>query len=189
MTGMDLLIKGKNMEVGDNAEEYIRGKIGKLERHLPDLEEVKVELTQEMTKAVENRYVVQVTVNTHGTLLRAEERASNVTAAVDTVVDVLSRQIERFKGKLYRSKRRTLSKEQIVAELAPPETEAQAEEGSSIVKVKRFPVKPMSPEEAVEHMELLSHDFFIFFNAENDQFSVLYRRGDGDYGLIEPELA
>jgi len=186
---MALLIKGKTMEVGANADDYIRGKSGKLERHLPDLGEVKVELTQEMTKAAENRYVVQVTINTHGTLLRAEERAATVTAAVDTVVDVLSRQIERFKGKLYRSKRRTPSKEQIVAELAPSEPEAPAEEGKSIVKVKRFPVKPMSPEEAVEHMELLSHDFFIFFNAENEQFSVLYRRGDGDYGLIEPELA
>jgi putative sigma-54 modulation protein len=186
---MEVLIKGKNVEVEDSAEEYIRGKMSKLERHLPDLDEVRVELTQEMTKAAENRYVVQVTINTHGAVLRGEERASNITAAVDTVVDVLNRQIERFKGKLYRSKRRTPSREEMAAGPPEPEAEVPAAEESRIVKVKRFPVKPMSPDEAVEHMELLSHDFFIFFNAENDQFSVLYRRTDGDYGLIEPELA
>jgi len=186
---MELLIKGKNLDVEQSAQEYIESKLSKLERYLPDLEEVKVELTQEMTRAVENRYVVQVTINTHGTLLRGEERASNINAAIDSVVDVLSRQIKRFKGKLYRSQRRNMSKDQIAAELAPPEEEVVDEDKRRIVKVKRFPVKPMSPEEAVEQMELLSHDFFIFFDAENEHFSVLYRRGDGDYGLIEPELA
>jgi putative sigma-54 modulation protein len=142
-----------------------------------------------MTKAAEKRYVAQVTINTHGALLRGEERASNITAAIDSVVDVLNRQIERFKGRLYRSKRRTPPTKQLAAELTEPEEEALVVEGRGIVKVKRFPVKPMSPEEAVEQMELLSHDFFIFFNADNDHFSVLYRRVDGDYGLIEPELA
>ena len=186
---MELIIKGKNLEVEEAAQEYIRDKLAKLERHLPDLDEVKVELTHEMTKAVEKRYVAQVTINTHGTLLRGEERASNITAAIDNVTDVLNRQIERFKGRLYRSKRRTPPRKQLAAELTVPEEEEAVEEQRGIVKVKHFPVKPMSPEEAVEQMELLSHDFFIFFNAENDHFSVLYRRGDGDYGLIEPELA
>jgi putative sigma-54 modulation protein len=189
MTGMDVLIKGKNLEVDGKAQEYIRGKLGKLGRHLPELEEVKVEVTQEMTKAAENRYVVQVTISTHGALLRGEERSSNITAAVDSVVDVLDRQIERFKGRLYRSKRRKASREQVVSGPDEPEEDALEEGERAIVKVKRFPVKPMSPGEAVEHMELLSHDFFIFFNADNDQFSVLYKRDDGDYGLIEPELA
>jgi len=188
---MELIIKGKNLEVEEAAQEYIRSKINKLERHLPDIGEVKVELSQEMTKAVESRYVVQVTINSHGALLRGEERASNITAAVDNVVDVLNRQIERFKGKLYRSKRRRTPPptKQLAADLAEPEEEATVEERREIGKVKRFPVKPMSPEEAVEQMELLSHNFFIFFNAENERFSVLYRRGDGNYGLIEPELA
>jgi putative sigma-54 modulation protein len=186
---MELVIKGKNLEIEEAAQDYIRDKLAKLERHLPDLGEVKIELTYEMTKAAEKRYVAQVTISTHGALLRAEERASNVTAAIDSVVDVLNRQIERFKGRLYRSKRRTLPRKQLAAELAEPEEEVADEEERGIVKVKRFPVKPMSPEEAVEQMELLSHDFFIFFNADNDHFSVLYRRVDGDYGLIEPELA
>lgn len=188
---MDLIIKGKNLEVEEAAQEYIRSKISKLERHLPDIGEVKVEVSQEMTKAVESRYVVQVTINSHGTLLRGEERASNIPAAVDSVVDVLNRRIERFKGKLYRSKRRRIPppQKQLAAELTEPEEEAVVEERREIVKVKRFPVKPMSPEEAMDQMELLSHSFFIFFNSENERFSLLYRRSDGNYGLIEPELA
>jgi putative sigma-54 modulation protein len=185
---MDLVIKGKNMEVGEAAQEYIKNKLNKLERHLPDIAEVKVELVQEMTKSAENRFVAQVTINSHGTLLRGEERASSVYVAIDTVVDVLSRQIERFKDRLYRSKRRITP---LRRELASEEvTEEKVEEKQSrIVKVKRFPVKPMTPDEAADQMELLSHDFFIFFNPEIDRFSVIYKRGDGNYGLIEPELA
>jgi putative sigma-54 modulation protein len=186
--GMELVIKGKNMEVEKAAQDYIASKLNKLERHLPDIGEVKVELVQEMTKSAENRFVVQVTINSHGTLLRGEERAANIYAAVDIVVDVLNRQIERFKDRLYRSRRRItpFRREEAAEELQEEKAEGRE---SRIVKVKRFPVKPMTPEEAVDQMELLSHDFFIFFNPETDRFSVIYRRGDGYYGLIEPELA
>jgi putative sigma-54 modulation protein len=141
-----------------------------------------------MTKSAGNRFVAQVTINIHGTLLRGEERASTVYAAIDNVVDVLNHQIERFKDKLYRSRRRIspLRRELVAEELQGERVE---ESESKIVKVKRFPVKPMTPEEAADQMELLSHDFFIFFNPESNRFNVLYRRGDGNYGLIEPELA
>jgi putative sigma-54 modulation protein len=185
---MELVIKAKNMEVDKATQEYIESKLNRLERHLPDIAQVKVELAQEMTKSAENRFVAQVTVNSHGTLLRGEERASTVYAAIDIVVDVLNRQIERFKDKLYRSRRRISPfRRELAAEEVQEEKEEKKE--SKIVKVKRFSVKPMSPEEAVDQMELLSHDFFIFFNPENNRFAVLYRRGDGNYGLIEPELA
>jgi putative sigma-54 modulation protein len=186
--GMELVIKGKNMEVEKAAQDYIKSKLNRLERHLPDIGEVKVELAQEMTKSAENRFVAQVTINCRGTLLRGEERASNIYAAIDTVVDVVNRQIERFKDKLYRSKRRiTPFRREEAAEEAQQEKVEEKE--SRIVKVKRFPVKPMTPDEAADQMELLSHDFFIFFNPESNGFAVLYRRGDGNYGLIEPELA
>jgi putative sigma-54 modulation protein len=178
---MELLIKGKNLEVEEAAQEYIRSKLNKLERHLPDIGEVKVELTQEMTRAAENRYVVQVTISSHGALLRGEERAANINAAVDNVVDVLNRQIERLKGRLYRSQRRPASPRKGLV--------VEPEETIKIVKIKRFPVKSMSPEEAVEQMELLGHNFFIFVNDENDRFGVIYRRSDGNYGLIDPVLA
>jgi putative sigma-54 modulation protein len=183
---MELIIKGKNLEVDASAQEYIEGKLGKLERHFPDIGEVKVELTREMTKSEDNRYVAQVTINSHGTLLRVEERASTINTSIDKVLDVLTRQIERFKDKLYRSKRRISP---LRKELVNEPIIEEVEEESRIVKVKRFPVKPMTPEEAVDQMELLSHDFFIFFNPEINKFSVIYKRGDGYYGLIEPELA
>lgn len=178
---MELLIKSRNLEVAQEAEAYIRRKINKLERHLPNMDEVKVELSQEMTKAAENRYVAQVTINSRGTLLRGEERAANINAAVDNVIDVLNRQIERFKGKLYRSQKKTASQRKGL--------DIGREETRKIVRVKRFPVRSMSPDEAADQMELLGHDFFFFFNDQSDQFNVLYRRGNGDYGVIEPDLS
>jgi len=186
---MELIIKGKNLEVDASAQEYIEGKLGKLERHFPDIGEVKVELTREMTKSEDNRYVAQVTINSHGTLLRVEERASTINTSIDKGLDVLTRQIERFKDKLYRSKRRISPLRKELANEPVSEEMQEEEQESRIVKVKRFPVKPMTPEEAVDQMELLSHDFFIFFNPETNKFSVIYKRGDGYYGLIEPELA
>jgi putative sigma-54 modulation protein len=185
---MELLIKGKNLEIEGQTQDYIKSKLDRLERHFPHIDEIKVELSQEATKSADSRYVAQITINSRGTLLRAEEKATSIYAAIDTVVDVLNRQIERFKDKLYRSKRRISPfKRELAVEQAQEEKVEEAER--RIVKVKRFAVKPMTPEEAVEQMELLSHDFFVFFNSETNKFNVLYRRGDGDYGLIEPELA
>lgn len=177
---MVVLIKGKNLEVAEDAEAYIRRKIDKLERHLPNMDEIKVELTQEMTKAAENRYVAQVTINSHGTLLRGEERAASINAAIDNVIDVLNRQIERFKGKLYRSQRKASSPRRGLA--------IEQEETRKVVRLKRFPVRSMSPQEAVDQMEFLGHNFFLFVNSESDTLSVVYQRSDGDYGMIEPEL-
>ncbi len=187
---MQLTIKGKNLDLDASAQQYIENKLSKLERHFPDIGEVKVELTREMTKSEDSRYVAQVTINSHGTLLRGEERASTINTSIDKVLDVLTRQIERFKDKLYRSKRRISSlRKGLADEPAVIEDANEEEKESRIVKVKRFLVKPMTPEEAIDQMELLSHDFFIFFNPESNKFSVIYKRGDGFYGLIEPELA
>lgn len=177
---MELFFKGKNIDVSEETEDYIRRKINKLERHLPNMEEVHVELSQEKTKAAENRFVVQITINSHGTLLRGEERSSSIAAAADVVVDVLNRQIERFKGRLYRSQRK--------AESVRKGLDTKQEDATPIVKVKHFAVRSMFPDEAAEQMELLSHNFFIFLNEENERFSVLYRREDGNYGMIIPEF-
>jgi putative sigma-54 modulation protein len=178
---MELLIKSRNLDIAEEAEAYARSKIGKLERHLPNMEEVRVELSREKIKEADRRYVAQITVNSHGTLLRAQEKAPNINAAIDEVVDVLDRQIERFKGRLYRSHRKTAS---AIKGLA-----IEHEETMSVTKVKRFPIRSMSPHQAAEQMELLGHDFFLFVNDESDQFNVVYRRSEGSYGVIEPEIA
>lgn len=179
---MELVIKGKNMEISEAVKQYIDRKLGRLDRHLRTITEAEVAIAREMTKSRQHRYVVQVTLNSKGTLLRGEERGMDLFAAIDSVSDVLDRQIERYKGRLYHKGRGT-SPLKAETSLAP-----ETEQPGRVVKVKRFPVKPMDAEEAVEQMELLGHDFFLFFNSASGQFNVLYRRKGGDYGLIEPEL-
>jgi putative sigma-54 modulation protein len=106
------------------------------------------------------------------------------------VMDKMKRQIDRYKRKRRGVLRRAQQEEAQAELLTDVEAEEEEEEfaGGNIVRVKRFPVAPMNPEEAVEQMELLGHDFFVFFNADDGQINVVYRRRDGDYGLIQPEL-
>ncbi len=175
---MQLIISGKNVEVSDWLREYVEKKIGKLDRYLPTLTEARVELTLENTRNANQSQVVQVTLRTNGTIMRGEERAADFTVAVDTVADKLYKQIERYKGKRYHSR--------AAGEKTPTETTPTAEM-PRIVRVKRFRITPMSEEEAIEQMELLGHNFFVFANREHGTINVLYRRNDGNYGLIEPE--
>lgn len=185
---MELQIIGKNVEILEGVERYIQKKIGKLARYLPNITEAKVEVYEEKTKSPEERFVVQATLERKDILLRAEERAEDIYAAIDLVTETLARQIERYKGKLY-EKGRGVS---LARQGANPGEASEAEETEperKVVKVKRFLVKPMSVDEAIEQMELLGHDFFIFVNADTGDINLLYRRKDGNYGLIQPELA
>ncbi len=182
---MELMIKGKNMEVTDRLRDYVERKIGKLDRYLPSITEAWVELSTEGARAAQDRQVCQVTVRSNGMILRAEERSDDMFTSIDTVLDKMYRQIARYKGKRKNRWRGAAS----VAEPLPLELEEEPEEeSSSIVRVKSFAMTPMHPDEAVEQMELLGHDFFVFFNADEGQVNVIYRRKDGDYGLLQPEL-
>ncbi len=193
---MQLIVKGRNLEVNDRLYNYVEKKIGKLERYLPDLAEARVELSEEKSRKASQRHVAQVTMRSNGALLRAEERTGDIFASIDAVADKLHRQIRRYKGK----RRRKIEKAQAAAVLAESQELAaeamQAEdEGEdqefferSIVRTKRFEMTPMTEEEAVEQMELLGHDFFVFYNPGDAAVNVLYRRSDGNYGLLQPEL-
>ncbi len=180
---MKLQITGKNIDLQPTVRSYVERKLGKLSRHLPNIMEAKVEISEEKTKSPQYHFVVQVTINSSGTLLRGEERGEDLFTAIDKVAAVMNRQIEHYKGKLYEKGRgSSLTRGEFseeVMEVQPPK---------KVVKVKRFAVKPMSVGEAVDQMELLGHDFFLFFNADTEGLNLLYRRKDGDYGLIEPEL-
>ena len=179
---MELHISGKNMEISEAIRQHIEKKMGKLSRHLPNIMEGKVEVSIESTKAPQFRYVVQVTLNHSGTLLRGEERASELCAAIDNVAELMDRQIERYKGRLYKKgKGVSLAR----GELPPAEDTMPP---GRVVKVKRLAVKPMSIEEAIDQMELLGHDFFLFLEAESGQFDLIYLRQDGDYGLIQTQF-
>ncbi len=182
---MDVTIRGRNIEVTPRLEEYIERKVGRLDRYLPTITEARVELAAEKTKSAQDRQVVQLTVRSKGTILRAEERDQDVFAAVDTVMDKMYRQIARYKGKR-QERNRAVAEE--TGEALPVEVEEVVESGQ-IVRTKRFQMVPMNTEEAIEQMELLGHDFYVFFNAGEGRINVLYRRKDGNYGVLQPELA
>ena len=179
---MQLIIQGKNIEITDRLREYVEKKVGKLDRYLPTITEARMELSVEGAKSAKDRQVAQLTVRTRGTLLRAEERSADMFATIDAVVDKMYRQIVRYKGKRYGRGRGP-------GETPPVEILEEEEATPRIVRTKRFQVIPMDEAEAVEQMELLGHDFFVFFNVNTNEMNVLYRRKDGNYGLIEPELA
>ncbi|MFB0558990.1 MAG: ribosome hibernation-promoting factor, HPF/YfiA family [Dehalococcoidales bacterium] len=180
---MELQITGKNMDLSLPVRRYVERKLGKLARHLPNIAGFKVEIFEEKTKSPQHRFVVQAAVDSSGTLLRGEERGEDLFAAIDKVAATMNRQVEHHKGKLYdKGRGSSLARGEISeeTEAAPPL--------HKVVKVKRFAVKPMSAAEAIDQMELLGHDFFLFFNADTEELNLLYRRKDGNYGLIEPEL-
>jgi putative sigma-54 modulation protein len=180
---MKLQVIGKNnVEVSETAEAYIEKKVGKLIRYLPTIDGGKVEISREGTKLPEQRFTVQVTLESRGTLIRAQEKSKDMRTAVDKVVNVLSKRIERYKGKLY-DKGRGVSLARQGAAIEVEETKSPRR----VVKSKRFLVKPMPVDEAIDQMELLGHDFFLFLDADTEKLSLLYRRKDGNYGLIEPE--
>jgi len=182
---MELIIKGKNVDVTDRLRDHVQRKIGKLDRYLPTITEAWVELTVEGTKAAQDRQVCQVTIRSNGVILRAEERADDMFTAIDTVLDRMYRKIARYKGRRADRWRGA----GVTVEPLPIETEQEVEEApAAIVRRKQFRMTPMLPEEAIEQMELLGHDFFVFYNAEEGRVNVLYRRKDGTYGLLQPEL-
>jgi putative sigma-54 modulation protein len=177
------IIAKNNVEVSETLEAYVEKKIGKLGRYLPTIGEGKAEISHEDAKLPEQRFSVQVTLDSKGVLIRAQEKSKDIRTAVDKVVDVLSKRIERYKGKLYDKGRGTSFTRQGAA-IKTEEIEAR----KRVVKTKRFLVKPMPVDEAVNQMELLGHDFFLFIDADTERLNLLYRRKSGDYGLIEPEL-
>jgi len=184
---MELQIFSNNMELTPRLRDYVEKKTARLDRYLPNLSSVQVELAMENTRSAVQRHVAEITIrDERGTILRAEERNSDMFAAIDAVVDKLYRQIERYRGKK-RSKVRGKGEELDLGEPLPI-AEDFSEEEQTIVRFKRFALHPMSPEEAVDQMELLGHDFYVFFNANDDAVNVLYRRRDGSYGMLQPEM-
>ncbi len=185
---MTTLIFTHHIELTPRLETYVEKKVGRLDRYMPNLVEVRVDLAEQKASSTHDRQVAQVTVrDDRGTILRAEERSSDIFSAVDGVVDKLYRQIRRYRGRR-RDRRRGGAVPEAIAEPLPLETEEAEGEDGNIVRRKRFPVHPMNTEEAMDQMELLGHDFYIFFNSDDRSINVLYRRRDGDFGLLQPEL-
>ena len=175
---MKLNFTGKNMDITEALKDVTNKKMGKLEKYFQkDIEGDIVFSTEK------NRQIIEVTINLPGTILRAEESSDDMYVAIDKAVDVLERQIRKHKTKL---QRRYNNGETIRFENIMPLEEE--DDRPKVVKIKRFDMKPMNVEEAILQMELLRHNFFVFMNADSDDLNVLYKRKDGNYGLIEPEI-
>lgn len=176
----------RNMDVTDRIQDYVNKKVGKLDRYLPNIEEARVDLSYiKSARSSTDRQVAQITVRGKGFILRSEERADDIFAAMDTALEKMQRQIERFKGK--RHKGRGDGKSAAEAAQPPVLEEESSEVLPLIMRRKTFQLHPMNELEALEQMQLLGHDnFFIFFNMDTNSINVLYRRRDDSYGLIEP---
>ncbi len=188
-------IFAKNMEVNERLNDYVTKKVSKLDRFLNGIEETRVDLAYiKSARSQSDRQVAQITVWGKGFILRTEERADDIFTAVDAALDKMQRQIERLKGKRAHGRGDGTPASEVPAMLSPAieetfDMETEEEEIPVIARRKVFTLTPMDELEAVEQMKLLGHDnFFVFYNANTNQINVLYRRRDGQYGLIEPKI-
>lgn len=187
---MDVKVEifAKNLEITDAIKGYIDKKAAKLDRFLKEIGETRIDITYaKSARGVNERFSAQVTLRGRGFILRAEERSNDLYSAVDLVMDKIERQIERYKGKKYRSLSPAKRAVEIRSEAFPEDDQTIGE--ALIARRKKFKLTPMTEMEALEQMNMLGHeDFFIFYDAKSNKISVLYRRRDGNYGIIEPEL-
>lgn len=178
---MNITVSGKNIEITPALRNVVEKKVSKLEKYF------KPHIEAHATLSVEkNRQIIEITIHFGGIILRAEEAHDDMYAAIDIAVDKLEGQLRKQKTKLEKKYR-----EESVRFLQPiPDEVGDADDGEEprIVKTKRFAVKPMSAEEAVLQMELIGHSFFVYQDAESEEVNVVYKRKDGNYGLIEPEF-
>ncbi|MBN1953772.1 MAG: ribosome-associated translation inhibitor RaiA [Anaerolineae bacterium] len=177
---MQVQLVARNLEITPRLQEYVEQKIEKLERYISNIEEARMELVVENTRSNAHRQVAQLTIWIHGTMLRAEERGADMFTAIDATLDKMRRQISRYKNRQQDRRQRGMEENMPAEDTLPP---------VEIVRVKRFEVLPMSAQEAIEQMELLGHQFFVFLDGEQGGINVAYRRRDGGYGLIVPEIA
>ncbi len=182
---MRTIVKGKNAEIPDRVREYAERKLKRIERLLDDQTDATVELWSEQHRSTAASHLAEVSLVIHGQVLRSRASGSNYQEALDAVIDKVERQAVDHKEKP-RLRARPEEEKQILRRLADGSEGPPRE--TRIVKVKRFAIEPMFEEDAVGAMEELGHQFFVFVNAETERVAILYRRDDGDYGLIEPAI-
>ena len=173
-------IRGKNVDITPAMREYVEKRIGKVTRYFDEVGEISV-----LLKVEKERHLVEVTVPVHGMLLRGEEATMDMYTSIELVIEKLERQIHKHKTKIQRRFRDGALKTDVFAEAPQPIEEEEGE--FQIVKKKKFFVRPMDVQEAIMQMNLLNHDFFVYRDGESGEVCVVYRRGDGKYGLIESD--
>lgn len=182
---MRTIVRGKNLEVPDRVREYAQRKFARLERLLDDRSDAVVELSNEAHRSAADAHIADVTLVIDGRTLRSRAAGGSYQAALDEVVDKVERQAIDHKEKP-RVRARPAEEKTLLRRLADGTADPASER--RIVKVKRFAIEPMFEEDAAAAMDELGHDFYVFVNAENERVAILYRRRDGNLGMIEPAL-
>jgi putative sigma-54 modulation protein len=190
---MELRISSRHAELSPALKQYIDKKLHKFDRHLPNVQSVSVEMTSQVSRSQGEMHVAQGTLHVGREVLRAEVQASDPFEAVDLMVTKLQRQVERYKGKR-RDRRQGRGNLAAPVPTSPDTvideaTEEADDEDAPVVRRKRFAIFPMDEDEAIEQMELLGHDFFLYQNPTSGRINLVYRRKEGGYGLLEPEIA
>lgn len=181
---MKIIMKAKNLDMTPALREYAEEKVSKVEKYFDRIMKTEIEMSVERNPKISDNQVVEVTVFTNGPVIRAKESATDMYQAIDLVSSKLERQARKAKKKMIDRSHHAKNPFKNPSLIAMEEEEVETEPG--IVKTKRFPLKPMTPEEACLQMDLIGHDFFVFVNADTEETNVVYRRKDGNYGLIEP---
>lgn len=175
---MQVIVNGRHIDVTDALRNYAESKVKKIEKYLPDTTEAVVTLSVQ-----KYRHNAEILIKVNGLLIQAEDETGEMYSAIDKVMDKIERQVKRYKEKLLN---RHKDSESIKTTSKIKSGEAEDKDIPKIIKTKRFEIKPMLPDEAVMQMELLHKDFFVFTNAGDNKVNVIYRRRDGNIGLIEP---
>ena len=185
---MEVTVRGRNVEVNDRLRAAAQEKIGRLSRHHEGWEQAEVHFSEEKNPRISAKEVCEATLRGHGRIIRAKAASADSLTSLDKVVDKLEHQIDKLKSRLIsRSHPKRHQVDSGVSEGGADDEEAdQAGQGPPrIVKTKQFDIKPMTPEEAALQMDVLGHDFYFFTNADTGVAAVVYRRNDGDVGLID----
>ena len=175
---MKMNVRGKNIEITPALRDYVEKRVGKITKYFDAIGDISAVL-----KVEKGHHIVEVTVPINGMLLRGEESTNDMYTSIDLVVDKIEKQIEKYKTKISRKLRSGTFRGDLV-----PNVKETDQEEFQLVRTKRFAVKPMGSEEAIMQMNLIHHDFYVFMNSESEEVNVIYRRKDGNYGLIEPEF-
>ena len=174
---MRFIITGRNMVVTEGLREAVEEKLGKLDKFFASETEVHVTLSVQ-----KEQQKIEVTIPVKGHIIRSEQESNDMYVSIELVEEVIERQLKKYKNKI-------VDKQQNAAAFAQEYVEKDYDDDEvKIIRTKRFGIKPMDPEEACVQMELLGHNFYVFFNSETEEVNVVYKRKGNTYGLIEPEL-
>src|SRR5215208_6774172 len=185
---MQITVKGRNISVTEALERYAREKVERVRKFFDDergVSRAEVELIHERNPSIPEPEVVETTLFISGAVLKAREASADMYASIDRMSDKLERQVRRYRGRQLDRWHGQRQRHEM-PEAGPVFAEDEEEIEARIVRTKQFQMKPMNPEEAALQMDLLGHAFFVFTNADTGEINVVYRRRDGNYGLIEP---